>query len=118
MQAMSERVQKVSDYSFEQKYFGSERLSFLYLFNGEHKLVCMIAFVEVGSAIRMPHETPNGLVILTLPKYRFEQILNVVASKDLLYFYWNPNRQRAALGDLPSPQDYRRQGSARAIAIS
>ncbi len=56
---------EVTNYQYEFRTMNGENAAFLYLFDGQNKLLCMAAFVERTGPLPDPRQGLNGTVFLS-----------------------------------------------------
>jgi hypothetical protein len=94
---------RILEYRYELRSTPAENVALAYLLGEADRLVAMVACVEGTGALPGPRENVSGVVMLTLRRGDFADLVGMLRNEKPLYFSWSRDAQVATLSTRDEP---------------
>jgi hypothetical protein len=94
---------RILEYRCELRSTPDENVALAYLLGEADRLVAMVACVEGTAALPGPRENVSGVVMLTLRRGEFADLVGMLRNEKPLHFSWSRDAQVATLSTRDEP---------------
>jgi len=94
---------RILEYRCELRSTPDENVALVYLLGEADKLVAMIACVETTEVLPGPRENVAGVVMLTLHRRDYADVVDLLRSERPIYFGWAREQRVATLSTRDEP---------------